>query len=62
LPSDYSHMVWVEALVIDLYAHKDDDEKKSEILVDAIDYFKALTPADKADVMLYILGRIVEPN
>lgn len=58
MTNDYSHMVWVEGLLIDLNAQKDDDEAKSITLADAHDHFKTLTPDQKSDVMLYLLGRL----
>jgi len=58
MANDYSHMVWVEGLLYDL-AHADGDGISKGILLDeAISHHMTLTPGEKADVFVYLLGRV----
>lgn len=58
--SNYAHMKWAEELVATLKSSSDDPEFVGDILLGAIDHFKTLSPEEKSDVFVFLLGRWVK--
>lgn len=49
----YEHVVWAEQLLKEL----DSADDKAELVLRARDRFNYLSPQEKADVFVYLLGR-----